>query len=339
MAAAITDRGGSGARGPVLALTGGVGGSKLALGLARVLSPGTLTVVANTADDFEHLGLHISPDIDTLTYVLAGLDNPQTGWGRRDETWAFMAALGELGGETWFKLGDRDLAIHVERTRRLRAGEKLSTITDGIARSLGISSRILPMTDDPVRTRVTTRGGSLEFQRYFVEAQCRPEVTGFVFDGAAHARAHPDLLAALADPGLRAVIICPSNPFISIDPMLALPGLRSALAACPAPVIAISPIIGGQAVKGPVAKMMKELGLGADVLAVAAHYRGIIDGIVIDTTDFPMATRLDLAVDVCPILMLSLEDRERLARAVLAFADRMARSATHSAQGGGVEGR
>jgi LPPG:FO 2-phospho-L-lactate transferase len=316
--------------GPVLALTGGVGGSKLALGLARVLSPGALTVVANTGDDFEHLGLHISPDIDSLTYALAGLDNPQTGWGRRDETWSFMTALGGLGGETWFKLGDGDLAIHVERTRRLRAGENLSTITSDIARSLGISSRILPMTDDRVRTHVISRSGTLEFQRYFVELQCRPEVSGFVFDGAAHARAHSELLATLGDPGLRAAIICPSNPFISIDPMLALPGLRSALASCPAPVIAVSPIIGGQAVKGPMTKMMKELGLGVDVLAVATHYRGLIDGFVIDIADSPMATRLDLPVDVRPILMLSLEDRESLARAVLAFADRIAQPATRT---------
>jgi len=199
-------------RRPVLALSGGTGGSKLAVGLARVLNPGALMVVANTGDDFEHLGLHISPDIDTLTYALAGVQNQKTGWGRCDETWSFMATLGELGGETWFKLGDRDLALHVERTRRLGAGAKISTITSDISRSFGISSRIVPMTDDRVRTRVVTADGTLDFQRYFVEARCLPKVTGFVFDGAARAQAHSEVIAMLQNPDLRAVIICPSNP-------------------------------------------------------------------------------------------------------------------------------
>ena len=318
---------------PVLALSGGVGGSKLALGLARVLSPGALTVVANTGDDFEHLGLHISPDIDTLTYTLAGLQNQQTGWGRQDETWSFMAALDELGGETWFKLGDRDLAVHVERTRRLRDGENLSTITSGIALSLGISSRILPMTDDRVRTRVITRSGILDFQRYFVEAQCVPEVTGFLFDGAAHAHPHTEILAMIQNPDLRAIVICPSNPYISVDPILALPELRAAIASSVAPVIAVSPIIGEQAVKGPTAKMMKELGRTVDVLTVAAHYRDLIDGFIIDTTDAQLASRLDLPVVARAVLMLSLSDREELANAVLEFADHLAHQATQAARG------
>jgi LPPG:FO 2-phospho-L-lactate transferase len=309
---------------PVLALSGGVGGAKLALGLSRVLKPGALTVVANTGDDFEHLGLHISPDIDTLTYALAGVDNRQTGWGRHDETWSFMAALGELGGETWFKLGDRDLAVHLERTRRLRAGEKLSAITSGIAASFGIASRILPMTDDRVRTLVQTRNGTLEFQRYFVEMQCAPEVTGFVFDGAERARPHPDILAVLQNPQLRAIIICPSNPYISIDPILSMPELRSALAESAAPVIAISPIIGGQAVKGPTAKMMAELGRTVDVLTVGEHYRGLVDGFIVDTVDAPMTSRLDIPVLVRPVLMQSLADREELAKAALHFADQLA---------------
>ncbi len=308
---------------PVLALSGGVGGAKLALGLARVLSPGALTVVANTGDDFVHLGLHIAPDIDTLTYTLAGIQNRDTGWGRDDETWSFMAALGELGGETWFKLGDRDLAVHVERTRQLREGEPLSAITAGIARSLGIASRILPMTDDPVRTRVMTPDGPMDFQRYFVEAQCAPQVTGFHFAGAADAEPHPEILAALGDPELRAVIICPSNPYISIDPMLALPRLRAALAACAAPVIAISPIIGKQAVKGPTAKMMAELGHAVDAVTVAEHYGDLIDGFVVDTVDASAATRIAVPVMVRPILMRSMSDREQLAAAALEFADRL----------------
>jgi LPPG:FO 2-phospho-L-lactate transferase len=309
---------------PVLALSGGVGGAKLALGLAHVLPTGCLTVVANTGDDFEHLGLHVAPDIDTLTYVLAGLDNPQTGWGRRDETWSFMEALAELGGETWFRLGDRDLAMHVERTRRLRAGETLSAITADVARRLGIESRILPMTDDAVRTRVETRAGVLDLQRYFVGLQCAPEVTGFIFDGAGEAAPHPEVLASLRHPGLRAVIICPSNPFISIDPILALPALRQALAACAAPVVAVSPIIAGRAVKGPTAKMMTELGLRVDPLTVAAHYGGLIDGYVMDEADSQMAAMLDLPVETTRTLMQSLDDRAALARAVLALADRIA---------------
>jgi LPPG:FO 2-phospho-L-lactate transferase len=319
---------------PVLALSGGVGGAKLALGLARVLPPGNLTVVANTGDDFEHLGLHIAPDLDTLTYVLAGLDNPQTGWGRRDETWSFMAALAELGGETWFRLGDRDLAVHVERTRRLEAGETLSGITADVTRRLGIASRILPMTDDVVRTRVQTRAGVLDFQRYFVGLQCAPEVTGFIFDGAEQAVPQPDVVAALLDPGLRAVIICPSNPFISIDPILALPGLRKALTATAAPVIGVSPIIAGRAVKGPTAKMMTELGLAVDPITVAAHYRGIIDGYVMDDADAQMAAMLDLPVETTRTLMQSLDDREALARGVLDLADRIAARAGKRMSGG-----
>jgi len=312
---------------PVLALSGGIGGSKLALGLARVLSPGSLLIVANTGDDFEHLGLHISPDIDTVTYTLAGVQNLETGWGRADETWSFMAALGELGGEMWFQLGDRDLAVHVERTRRLNAGEPLSKITADIARSFGVDSRIIPMTDDRVRTRVITRDGSLDFQRYFVEQRCAPPVTGFVFDGAVEAKPHPDVLAAIRDPQLRAIVICPSNPYISVDPILALPGLRAAVASSAAPVIAVSPIVGNDAVKGPTAKMMAELGRAVDVLTVAEHYGDILDGYVIDTVDSALASRLDIPVIACPTLMRSLSDRENLAKAVLEFADRLSRAA------------
>ncbi len=234
----------------VVALSGGVGGAKLALGLARIVPPEALTVIANVGDDFEHLGLAISPDIDTLTYVLAGLDDTARGWGRRGESWAFMAALAELGGESWFNLGDRDLALHVERTRRLRAGETLSQVTADIARRLGIGPRILPASDDPVRTVVDTADGPLAFQHYFVREQCRPAVRGFRYDGADRARAQPEALAALAAPDLQAVVICPSNPYISVDPILAIPALRRALADCAAPVVAVSPIVGGSGAQG-----------------------------------------------------------------------------------------
>jgi LPPG:FO 2-phospho-L-lactate transferase len=316
---------------PVLALSGGVGGAKLALGLARVLPPGALTVVANTGDDFEHLGLHISPDIDTLIYTLAGVQNRETGWGRDEETWSFMAALAELGGETWFKLGDRDLAVHVERTRRLKSGEKLSAITADIARSLGVASRILPMTDDRVRTQVLTQNGPLDFQRYFVQERCAPEVTGFAFDGAGSSQPHPDVLATMRNPQLRAIVICPSNPYISVNPILAMPELRAALIASAAPAVAVSPIIGGQAVKGPTAKMMAELGRTVDVLTVAEHYRGLIDGLIIGAVDAAMVARIDVPVVLRPILMRSLADREELAKAVLEFADRLGQPANRRA--------
>ncbi|MBM3596751.1 MAG: 2-phospho-L-lactate transferase [Alphaproteobacteria bacterium] len=309
----------------VLALSGGIGGAKLALGLARVLGPGELTVVANTGDDFEHLGLSISPDLDTLMYTLAGLDNPATGWGRRDETWTFMSALGQLGGETWFRLGDGDLAVHVERTRRLRAGETLTAITEDFRKRLGIGARLMPMSDDPVRTRVNTAEGWLDFQEYFVHRQCAPIVTGFEFAGAAAARAQPDILRILRQPDLRAVVICPSNPFISVEPILAVPGLRAAIAACAAPVVAVSPIIGGRAVKGPTAKMMVELGLTCTAATVAARYADLLDGYVVDAEDARSLDGRDVVVTPAAILMTSLADRERLARAVLDAADALRR--------------
>jgi LPPG:FO 2-phospho-L-lactate transferase len=348
--------------GPVLALSGGVGGAKLALGLYRILPPDTLTIVANTGDDFAHLGLQVSPDLDTLLYTLSGQDNPELGWGRRGETWNFMAALEALGGDTWFRLGDGDLATHVERTRRLHAGETLSAISDDFRRRLGIAARLLPMSDDPVRTRLHTpdlvmpakagiqgpvserspldpgsplrsgrddglvpQEGWLDFQDYFVRLRCMPVIDRLEFAGAADARPHPDFLAALADPHLRAVVISPSNPFISIDPILAVPGVRAALRDCHAPVAAVSPIIGGKAVKGPTAKMMAELGLPVDAAAVARHYRDFLDVYIADEEDSAAVAGLDMPVVLTRTLMQSLADREVLAHFVLAAADRMRR--------------
>ena len=313
----------SGDRPSVLALSGGVGGAKLALGLYRILPPDTLTVIANTGDDFEHLGLRISPDLDTLIYTLSGQDNPELGWGRRGETWSFMAALEALGGETWFRLGDGDLATHVERTRRLAAGESLSGTIDDFRRRLGIAARLLPMSDDPVRTRLRTAEGWLDFQDYFVRLRCEPAISELTFVGAETARPHPDFLAALAEPLLRAVVVCPSNPFISIDPILAVPGVRAALRDCRAPVVAVSPIIGGKAVKGPTAKMMAELGLPVDAAAVAHHYRDILDLYVADKADAASVSGLDVPVVLARTLMQSLADREALARTVIAAAERV----------------
>jgi LPPG:FO 2-phospho-L-lactate transferase len=208
----------------ILALSGGVGGAKLALGLSRILPPGDLLVVANTGDDFEHLGLSISPDIDTVMYTLSGLANLELGWGRGDETWSFMETLAAVGGESWFRLGDRDLAVHVERTRRLLTGETLTAITADLCARLSVSCRVMPMTDDRVRTRVRTEEGWIAFQDYFVRRQCAPVVRELAFDGAATAR--PSFLDALSDPRLSAVVICPSNPFISVEPILAMPAAR-----------------------------------------------------------------------------------------------------------------
>ena len=301
----------------VLALCGGVGGAKLALGLYRVLAPGRLTVAINTGDDFEHLGLHVSPDIDTVTYTLAGLNDTERGWGLAGESWNFMAALGRLGGEKWFNLGDRDLATHILRTMQLKEGRSLSEITAGFAARLGIDAHLLPMSDDSVRTKVGTPQGDLDFQRYFVERQCAPEVCAIVFEGVADARPHPVLMQALADPSLAAIVICPSNPYLSVDPLLALPGLREALASAPAPVVAVSPIVGGTAIKGPTAKIMRELNLPVTTASVAGHYRGLVDGLVIDACDAAEAAALDLPVVTPGTVMHTVEDNERRARPLL----------------------
>jgi LPPG:FO 2-phospho-L-lactate transferase len=308
----------------VIALSGGIGGAKLALGLSRIVKPENLIVVANVGDDFEHLGLHISPDADTLMYTLARLDDAKLGWGRQGETWSFMETLSALGGEDWFRLGDRDLAVHVERTRRLRHGESLSVVTADFCRRLGVGPRVLPATDDRLRTRLLTDDGWLDFQDYFVRLQCRPVVRELAFDGAGDARPHPDLLAALRDERLRAVVICPSNPFISVEPILAVRGIRESLSACAAPVIAVSPIIGGRAVKGPTAKMMTELGITPSAAAVAKRYGDLVDGYVMDTADAQEAAHIAPKVTLAPALMTNLEEREQLARVVLEAADSLA---------------
>ena len=310
-----------------VALSGGVGGAKLALGLCDVLEyPGRLTVVANTGDDFEHLGLKVCPDLDTLAYTLAGLANEETGWGRAGESGAFMEALGALGGETWFFLGDKDLAIHVERTRRLRAGESLSAVTTALCARLGIRARIVPMSDDPVPTVVETPKGPLAFQHYFVRERCRPKVLGFRHEGAEQARPCAAFIDALAAPDLGAVIVCPSNPYISIDPILTVPGVRAALTACEAPVIAVSPIVGGQAIKGPTAKMMVERGIAPSVAAIAEHYAGLIDGFVLDEADRAEADAIaatGVAVEVTATVMTARTEKQALACAVLDFAARI----------------
>lgn len=305
----------------VLALTGGIGGAKLCLGLQRVLPAGTLHIIVNTGDDFEHLGLAISPDVDTTLYTLAGLANVELGWGRQDETWSFMRVLESLGGPSWFRLGDGDLALHVERTRRLAAGETLTGIVGDVARRFAIPSHIIPMSDDPVRTIVTTADGAeLGFQEYFVRERCGPAVAKLRYAGADCARIASAASQALHDPALQALVIAPSNPYLSIDPVLAVPGMRAALRATGAPVIAVTPLIGDSAIKGPTAKIMRELGLTPSPLTVIEHYRGLIDGFVLDERDAALAGRIDLPTKLCDTLMRSVADRERVARCTLELA-------------------
>jgi LPPG:FO 2-phospho-L-lactate transferase len=254
-------------------------------------------------------------------YALAGLSDPVRGWGRRDETWRFMATLRDLGGESWFQLGDTDLAVHVERSWRLSQGATLTAVTTHLCKTLGIGARILPMSDDPVRTRVLTAEGWMDFQDYFVRHQCQPAVREFMFFGADTARPQPDALAALERPDLRAIVICPSNPFVSVEPILAVAGIRAAIQQATAPVVAVTPIIGGKAIKGPAAKMLTELGLDVSAAGVARRYAGLIDGFVVDHSDpapepLPGVTFVSAAT-----LMSSVDDRLWLARAVLRAAD------------------
>ncbi|TFL08817.1 2-phospho-L-lactate transferase [Pusillimonas caeni] len=307
--------------GRVLALCGGVGGARLARGLnALIPTPGQLTVAVNTGDDFEHLGLTICPDLDSVLYGLSGKNDEQRGWGRADETWHCLEALKELGAADWFALGDRDLAMHIERSHRLRAGETLSGITARFCERLGIAAHVLPMSDDPVRTTVHTDEGELAFQEYFVRRASRPKVQNISYRGADTARPNEALLQCLADRSLEAVVICPSNPQLSIDPILALPGMRQALRDVDAPVIVVSPLIGGRAVKGPAAKIMAELELSVDSAGIAQVYLDFLDGLVIDTQDADDADRVPVPALATPTLMRCQEDSTRLAAQTLAFA-------------------
>lgn len=302
----------------VVALAGGVGGAKLADGLARVLPPEDLTIIVNTGDDFEHFGLHIAPDLDTVCYTLAGLANPETGWGRLDETWQAVSNVEQLGGPAWFRLGDKDLGTHLERTRLLQAGLPLSEVTLRFCAAWGVKPRVLPMSNQPVRTTVQTDEGELPFQEYFVHRRCEPRVKGFVFRGAESSSPAPGVLEALE--AAEAVVICPSNPWVSIAPILSIPGLREAVQR--RLTVAISPIIAGAAVRGPAAKMYAEMGIQPSAVAVAAHYHGLARGMVIDETDAELRSevaRYMMWVFATQTLMRTPQDRQRLAKDVLNF--------------------
>jgi LPPG:FO 2-phospho-L-lactate transferase len=305
--------------GRVTILTGGVGGAKLALGLCHAIGAADVTAIVNTGDDFTHLGLAISPDVDTLLYTLSGKANSVQGWGRADESWSFMEAVRSLGGEDWFALGDGDLALHVLRTQRLQRGDALSAIIADFAAAWQIPARILPMSDDPVATRVLTPEGELDFQHYFVKRRCAPAIQAIRFVGAQAARAAPGVLEALRDEHSRAILIAPSNPFLSIDPILAVAPIRQALLETRVPVIAVSPIVAGDAVKGPTAKIMRELELEVSADTVSRHYGDLLDGMLIDARDPP--TALELPHARADTLMKTLEDRIRVARAALELAD------------------
>ena len=307
----------------VLALSGGVGGAKLAAGLAAVLAPEDLTVVVNTADDFEHLGLTICPDIDSVTYALAGINDAQRGWGVKDETWQAMAMLRALGEADWFNLGDRDLGMHIARSWRLRAGETLSQVTARLTRELGIEVAVAPMSDAPVRTQVGTAEGWLDFQRYFVAEQCRPVATGIRFEGVPGASPSPAFAKALARDDLAAIVVCPSNPYLSVDPILAIDGVRTALAAHRVPLVAVSPLVGGTALKGPLAKLLGELGREVSNASIGDHYGDLLDHLIIDTVDAGDAEGLresGLCVTVTGTVMCEADDRERLAHVALSAA-------------------
>ena len=302
----------------IVALAGGVGGAKLADGLAQILPAEHLTVIVNTGDDFEHFGLSISPDLDTVCYTLAGLANPDTGWGRADETWNAQGSLAALDAPTWFSLGDRDLGTHLERTRRLQAGESLSAITKDFCRAWGVRARVLPMSDQPLRTMVDTDEGELAFQHYFVQRACEPKVKGFRFEGLDQAKPAPGVIEAINAAQL--IVICPSNPWVSVAPILAIGELRAALAG--QTIVAVSPIIGGKAVKGPAAKMFAELGIEPSALAVARYYGSLLDGFVLDQQDSGQANRVR-ELGIMPLasatLMQDRADRARLAEEVLKF--------------------
>ena len=310
----------------VVALAGGVGGAKLATGLQAVLTPGALTVVVNTADDFEHWGLTICPDLDTVIYNLAGVHNPETGWGRAAETFSALTTMGQIGGEDWFRLGDKDLAIHLRRTAWLQEGIPLTEVTDRLRRSLGVPSVILPMSDHPIRTLVHTDEGDLPFQHYFVRRRCEPTLIDLTFVGAAEAPRSGLVERAVERADL--IVFCPSNPYLSLDPILSVPGLRRCLRKAAAPRVAVTPIVGGGAIKGPAAKMMRELGQMISPLTVVDHYADLLDGFVLDIQDDVLQSSCRMPALVTDTIMGDLDSKARLAQAVLDFGAQLAASST-----------
>lgn len=311
----------------ILALAGGVGGAKLSRGLAAVLEPEELTVIVNTGDDFEHIGLTICPDLDTVMYTMAGINNRAQGWGLAGDSDAFMDALAALGGDSWFKLGDRDLATHVLRTWMLR-GATLSEVTAHMTGKLGLRHKIAPMSDDRVRSIIETDEGSLAFQDYFVRRRAEPVFRSIHFDGVDQARPSSSFINALDNPRLEAIVICPSNPILSIRPILALPGIVERLRRRRVPLVAVSPFIAGQSVKGPAAKIFGELGHATNADGVIAAYEGLLDGLVVDHADRDITQPQGLELMATGTLMRDDADQMRLAGETIAFARRLSPQST-----------
>ncbi|MCB0212996.1 MAG: 2-phospho-L-lactate transferase [Anaerolineae bacterium] len=304
----------------IVALAGGVGGSKLAYGLAQIVAPEHLTIIVNTGDDFEHLGLYIAPDLDTVMYNLAGINNPATGWGVKDESWNTMAAMARYAGPTWFQLGDRDIATHLLRTKWLHDNYSYNWVTTELCRRLGVRCTVLPMTEQPVRTMVQTEEGELAFQEYFVKRKCEPVVTALRYAGAEAAQPSREVVNALRQSD--AIVFCPSNPLLSIDPILALPTMRRVMAASRSPKIAVSPLVGGQALKGPAAKLMQELNMDVSATGVARHLHDVLTDFVIDHADAAEEQAikdLGLRTLVTGTIMTNNETKVQLAQEILEF--------------------
>lgn len=307
----------------IAVLSGGVGGAKFAAGLHAALPPGELAVIVNTADDFDHLGLRICPDLDSMLYGLADIHDTTRGWGRRGESWNCLQTLGELGAHDWFALGDRDLAVHLVRSDSLRQGRSLAEVTAGFTRAYGIQNTILPMTESRVETILITSEGELSMQDYFVRRRCAPSVQALRYRGAEKAEFHPRAQAILQSSELRAVFIAPSNPFLSIDPILALPGVRGLLREASVPVVAISPLISGKSLKGPLSDMLTSMGLGSTTQAIAHHYDGLIDALVLDASDARDADGIRLPILATTTRMSDHETRRSLALAALNFLEQL----------------
>ena len=311
----------------IVALAGGVGGAKMAHGLSLALAPEEFTVIVNTGDDFDHYGLRICPDLDTVLYTLGGVANDATGWGVVGDTSAVLDMLRRYGEDTWFWLGDRDLATSLLRTARLRAGQPLSAVTRALAQALGIGATLLPMSDTPVATIIQTPDGELAFQDYFVRRRHQDVVNGVRFAGIEDAQPLPEALAAIAQAD--AIFICPSNPLLSVEPILRVSGLRAAVAASTAPVVAVSPIIGGQALKGPADRILEAQGYAVSPVGIARWYDSLLDGLVLDQADADLAPEI-AALGVRPLvtqtIMRETADRERLARETLGFAATLAQT-------------
>ena len=311
------------ASGKIIALSGGIGGAKLGLGLHQIYAPEELYFITNTGDDFLYLGFYIAPDVDTLVYTLAGVNNTETGWGRADETWKTHNVLGELGADNWFKLGDKDLALHLHRSKALRNGERLTSITQDIANRFHLKATVLPMSDHMIQTVVDTNKGLLSFQEYFVKQASKPKIKNISFKSK-NPEPSAEVTEILMDPGLKGIVICPSNPYLSIDPILSIEKIRQSITESKRPRVAVSPIINGQSVKGPTTKIMNELGLEANVLTIAQHYKDYIDGIVIDTSDQDYVGQIEsmgIQVKLSEIMMNNDDDKKRVAEDVIHFID------------------